>query len=73
MVINDSGQYWYDRWIWFVIDAIGCLDKKQGTWKHIPSEGGYYDQDEIIMDIWEAIKIEYKNLVTDEKFMETVK
>lgn len=64
--IDQSGDAWYDKWIGIVIDAISCLyiDIVDGKvrryyWIHLPEIGGYYDQDEEIMYIWEFIKTTY--------------
>ena len=48
---------------------MNCLDKKSLTWNYLPSSGGYYDQDFMIMEIWEAVKFEYNKCLKDENFM----
>lgn len=51
--------YWFEKWIGFITEALACLNLKEGTWNHLPGAGGYYDQNEIIMGIWEYIKASY--------------
>jgi hypothetical protein len=61
--IDQSGDYYYDKWIGFVRDALSCLDLKTLTWAHLPNDGGYYDQDEFFMNIWETVKHIYTSLI----------
>ena len=52
-------KYWL-----FVKEALSCLDKN-GQWLHLPSDGGYYDQDNFIMSIWECIRDSYLIALND--------
>lgn len=38
----------------------------------LPGNGGYYDQDEFIMEIWIAIKQLYFRALNDNDFMRTL-
>ena len=42
------------KWIGFVREALSCLDKDH-KWAHLPNSGGYYDQDEFYLVVWEYI------------------
>ena len=55
------------------MDAMSCLDRNQLSWRHLPSIGGYYDQDFMIMEIWETVRNEYIKCLGDEKFMKIIK
>jgi len=51
------------RWRPYVNDVLNCLhidytdnNIRGSHWVHLPSAGGYYDQDESIMELWEIIR-----------------
>jgi hypothetical protein len=46
----------YRRWVMIVREALSCMDVKHNCWYHLPCNGGYYDQDDFIMVIWEYIR-----------------
>lgn len=49
----------YLAWVVFVKEALSCLNKKNYTWVHLPCAGGLYDQDNLIMSIWNVIADEH--------------
>lgn len=59
------------RWIGFVRDALACIDGN--NWRHLPNAGGYYDQDEFIMSVWETIRSSYVKAMNDEEFTKSLK
>jgi len=66
----EGDQYWM-KWIGFVRDALSCLD---GTsWRHLPEDGGYYNQDEFIMSVWEEIRYFYIKTLNDDDFQNSLK
>jgi hypothetical protein len=71
--VQDWDQGWYRKWIYFVIAALSCLNKKSLNWDYLPSHGGYYDQDYMIMEIWETVRHEYRKCLKDKSFMEIFK
>ena len=62
----------YTKWVQFVSDAMSCYDREL-RWIHLPGAGGYYDQDEMIMSIWEAVRLEHIKALNDKEFMELFK
>ena len=67
MSIPLDGDKIYEKWTSFVKEALSCLDTKNCTWIHLPGAGGFYDQDEFIMTIWECIRYSYISLMGDQK------
>lgn len=53
------GGYWFKRWASWVYDVINCTEDNGRVWAHLPEDGGYYDQDETIMNIWETVRYYY--------------
>jgi hypothetical protein len=77
--ITQENDRYYMRWIGYVSDALTCLDVRvndnsiSAHWVHLPRAGGYYDQDNFTMTVWELIKKEYLTALKDEQFMKTVR
>jgi hypothetical protein len=68
MGVTPSGgisEEWFNKWVGYVIDAMSCYNKDGGYWVHLPSSGGYYDQDEYTMGLWENIKYMYIKAMRD--------
>lgn len=65
---GDEGT-WYNNWIGWIYECLSCLDKEQLTWRVLPCSGGYYDQDEKIMAVWETIRVCYIKAKTDPQIM----
>jgi hypothetical protein len=57
--ISLEGDKHYDMWICLVREALSCLDLDSSNWVHLPNAGGYYDQDEFIIRVWEQVRYEY--------------
>ena len=66
--INQSEDRFYRRWITFVQEAVSCLDINNFNWVHLPGSGGYYDQDEFFLCVWEEIRKEMIYAKYDESF-----
>jgi hypothetical protein len=66
-ITPDSGQSkdWFDRWIAIIYEALSCLDKEKNMWAYLPNSGGYYDQDEFLMTVWETVRISYITAIRD--------
>lgn len=62
----------YRKWIGFVREALSCLDFNNYTWLHLPSSGGYYDQDEFIFSIWETVRHKFAKSMKDENIQKTL-
>jgi hypothetical protein len=64
---NDNG--WggnaYRKWIEFVFDVSKCYDFEKKHWLFLPEIGGYYNQDEFIMDIWNVVVNEFERAYCD--------
>ncbi len=73
MSINLNGDKYYDTWIAVVRDALSCLDQERYNWLHLPSSGGYYDQDEFLLSVWEYVRYEFIQAKRDETFMNNLK
>lgn len=73
MGIDLAGDRYYDTWISFVRDALSCMNHENYNWQHLPHKGGYYEQDDFFILIWERIRYEFIMAKRDGKFMETVK
>lgn len=56
----------YDKWIGFILEALSCYDIERNIWVHLPESGGYYDQDDFLMSIWEYIRISFRKMRHDE-------
>jgi len=63
-----EGQ-WYRNWITWIYEALSCLNKEDLTWINLPESGGYYDQDEKLMAVWETIRVCYIKAKSDENVM----
>ena len=63
----------YDKWIDFIIDALKCYDLKNEKWLYLPESGGYYDQDEYVMSIWEYVIYSVKQVRVEPGVIEWVK
>jgi len=63
----------YLKWIGFVRDVFACLDLDTKVWMNLPSAGGYYDQDDWLMRVWETVRYEIFTAMNDIEFIETVK
>lgn len=44
---------------------MSCLDTESVSWKFLPGAGGYYEQDDLIMEVWEMIRVSYMAAKTD--------
>jgi len=51
------------------IDTQGGL---RISWSHLPGDGGYYDQDEMIMPIWEAVRQAIIMAMSDSNFIQSL-
>jgi len=52
------------------------IDQREGIricWAHLPESGGYYDQDEWMMAIWETTRTQIIKALTDERFLESLR
>lgn len=52
----------YRKWSSFVSEALSCLDRETLQWSFLPTKGGYYNQDEFFITIWEQIRYTYIDL-----------
>lgn len=72
----DEDRSWR-KWIGFVRDAMACMiiesEKISVIWSHLPGAGGYYDQDEWIMTVWESVRRSVINAFCDKNFMESLR
>jgi hypothetical protein len=79
MGISLGDDRYYRKWIGFVNDVFCCLNIKYNegnviaNWQHLPSEGGYYNQDPEIMNIWEMIRNEIINSLMDSEFINSLR
>jgi hypothetical protein len=48
----------YEKWTRFVSEALSCLNRDL-QWNTLPCSGGYYDQDEFFITIWEQVRYSY--------------
>lgn len=62
----------WEQWIVIIREALSCLDLKTHNWIHLPEKGGYYDQDENIMSIWNIIRNEVCNAMKDTEFQKSL-
>lgn len=60
----------WNKWIIFIRQCFSCLDfsSQQLNFLYLPGSGGYYDQDEFYMTIWERIRHETQIILSDENF-----
>ena len=63
----------YKLWIGFVREALSCLDLQNYNWVHLPNAGGYYNQDEFLIMVWECIRTEYIRAIKDDVFMQSLR
>lgn len=65
----------YDTWISIVRKAISCLDfdKSIPSWICLPCSGGYYDQDNFLMTVWEEIRSKVIFFKHDDNFQNSIK
>lgn len=70
---------YYRRWINIIRDVIESLDVTRQpngavfcSFRWLPGAGGYYDQDDYIMNTWLLVKMCYTDAVNDESFMAQV-
>ena len=63
---------WYMKWSSYVNDVFMCIehDNKLKPFRFLPSGGGYYDQDETTIEIWETIREIYINILSDPEIAE---
>ena len=68
---NDNDRTW-NMWISYVREAMSCIDDT-GNFLHLPEAGGYYNQDEFIMQVWQCVRAEYLNAKIDSDFMKSIR
>lgn len=70
--ITLEGDPTWELWIGLIRQAFSCLDVRTYNWIHLPNKGGYYDQDEFFLIVWEYVRYEYIMAKNDEKFMTSI-
>lgn len=73
MGISLDNDRHYNKWIGLVRDALSCLDLKKYNWLHLPNSGGYYEQDDFFITIWNYIRYEYVKAMKDESFLNSTR